>query len=336
MSSPIKLHFLGTSAQIPTANRNHTAILLSYNEENILVDCGEGTQRQFRKAGLNPCKITKLLITHWHGDHVLGIPGLLQTLAFSEYKKTLKIYGPKGTKRFIDEIFSIFGFKKEISVEVYEVGENFAESQKSQNSHKEHFENSSEKKENRNYSNFSKHGKFSDEEDFYLEAGRAFHGIPTNCYSFVKKGMVRIDKNKLKKMKVPQGKHLQDLKNMKDIVVEGKKYKWKELTYSDEDIKVSFILDSAYDKSFVQFAKDSNVLVCESSFDDELKEKAKEHMHMTAKQAAEIAKASKSKRLILTHISQRYEADLKKLLNESKKVFKESYIANDLDEFDVE
>ena len=76
-----KITFLGTSQAIPTAKRNHTAVLLSYKDENILIDCGEGTQRQFRKAKLNPCKLTRILITHWHGDHVLGLPGLLQTLA---------------------------------------------------------------------------------------------------------------------------------------------------------------------------------------------------------------------------------------------------------------
>jgi ribonuclease Z len=78
MTEKVKIIFLGTADSVPSAKRNHTAILLSYKDENILVDCGEGTQRQFRMAGLNPCKITKLLITHWHGDHVLGIPGLLQ------------------------------------------------------------------------------------------------------------------------------------------------------------------------------------------------------------------------------------------------------------------
>ena len=92
MTAKIKLTFLGTADQIPSANRNHTSMLLTYGGENILIDCGEGTQRQFRKAHLNPCKITRILITHWHGDHVLGLPGLLQTLAASDYNKTLYIY----------------------------------------------------------------------------------------------------------------------------------------------------------------------------------------------------------------------------------------------------
>ena len=103
----IKLTFLGTSDSIPTEERNHTSILLTYEGENILIDCGEGTQRQIRKAKLNPCKITRILITHWHGDHVLGIPGLLQTLSMSGYNKTLYIYGPEGTKKFMKELLKI-------------------------------------------------------------------------------------------------------------------------------------------------------------------------------------------------------------------------------------
>src|SRR3990167_2584674 len=94
----IKITFLGTSDSIPSSKRNHTAILLSCEGENILIDCGEGTQRQFRKMGLNPCKITKILITHWHADHVIGLIGLIKTLDISGYGKTLFIYGPRGIK----------------------------------------------------------------------------------------------------------------------------------------------------------------------------------------------------------------------------------------------
>src|SRR3989344_8797833 len=93
--------FLGTGATIPTKERNHTAILVNYKDESILVDCGEGTQRQFRIAGISPNRLTKLLITHWHGDHILGIPGLFQTLAMLDYKKRLEIYGPRHTQHYL-------------------------------------------------------------------------------------------------------------------------------------------------------------------------------------------------------------------------------------------
>ena len=121
MTSKVHLTFLGTGDQIPSRARNHTSILLDFNEENILIDCGEGTQRQFRKAELNPCKITKILITHWHGDHVLGLPGILSTLAFSGYNKTLFIYGPKGINEKIKKMLEIFNFYKTYEIKVEEI-----------------------------------------------------------------------------------------------------------------------------------------------------------------------------------------------------------------------
>lgn len=294
----VKITFLGTADAIPSKERNHTAILLNYEEENILIDCGEGTQRQFRKADLNPGKITRILISHWHGDHVLGIPGLLQTLAFSGYNKTLYIYGPKGTKKYISEMLNTFVFVNKFKIEVKDI---------------------------------EKKGKFFENENFYLEAERLYHGIPGNAYNFVKKGKFRIDKNKLRKAKLPQNSILQNLKKGKDIVYDGKKYKAKDLTYKEEDEKISFVLDTGFDRKIINFVKNSDMLVCESSFSEEEKDKATEHKHLTSIQAGEIAKKSNTKKLILTHLSQRYEKNPEKILNETKKVFKNSFLAKDLD-----
>ena len=300
MTSKINLTFLGTSAQIPTARRNHSAVLLTYGGENILVDCGEGTQRQFRKAKMNPCKINRILITHRHGDHVFGLPGLISTFDLSGYNKTLHIYGPKGIKRFLESFLGMDYVKRNFEIKIEEVSDKFFE------------------------------GK-----DFYLEAEKMEHGIPTNAYAFVKKGQRRIDRAKLKKSKLPSGPLLKKLKEGKDISYEGKKYLAKNLTYSEGDKKISFVLDTRVNKNIVPFVKNSDLLICESSFDDSLKETAKEHLHLTVKQAGEIAKKSKSKKLILTHISQRYDQDIKKLLAEAKKVFKNSSVAEDLDKIDI-
>ncbi|MCK5149634.1 ribonuclease Z [Candidatus Pacearchaeota archaeon] len=297
----IKINFLGTADQIPSAKRNHSAILLTYNEENILVDCGEGTQRQFRKARLNPCKITRILITHLHGDHVLGLPGLLSTLALSGYNKILFIYGPKGTKLFMKDLLRVFGFKKNYKIFVEEVDR-----------------------------------KFFETDDFFLESEKMKHGIPCNAYCFVKKGQRRIDKNKLKKSGLPLGPLLQKLKQGKNISYEGKKYLVKNLTFKEDDKKISFVLDTLDNKEIVPFVKNSDLLVCESNFGSDLQDQAKEHLHLTSTQAGEIAKKSKSKKLVLTHISQRYENNFKKILDEAKKVFKNSFVAKDLDDFEVE
>ena len=292
----IDITFLGTSDSIPSAERNPTSVLLTYEKENILVDCGEGTQRQFRKAKLNPCKITRILITHWHGDHVLGIPGLLQTLALSGYNKTLFIYGPKGTNQFMKNLFKTFLFRERNRIKVEEV-----------------------------------EGKFLETDDFYIEAKPMTHGIPCNAYSFIKKGKLRIDKKKLAKAKLPSGPLLKKLKEGRNIVYNGKKYLAKNLTFQEGGKKISFVFDTSMNRGIVQFVKNSDLLISEATFSSELEERAKKHKHLTAKQSAEIAKKAKAKKLVLTHISQRYQKEPKKILNDAKKIFKNSFLVKDLD-----
>jgi ribonuclease Z len=300
MASKVKVHFLGTSAQIPSARRNHSAILLNYKDENILVDCGEGTQRQFRKAQLNPCRITRILITHIHGDHIFGLPGLLSTLNFSGYNKELYIYCPKGAKKIIEEFIDLEHLRNGFKIKIQEVS-----------------------------------GKFYENSDFYLEAESMQHGIPTNAYSFVIKSKFRIDKSKLKKYKIKEGPLLKEIKEGKDITYNGKKYKAKDLTYSEEGKKVSFVLDTLFNTKIKKFAENSDLLICDASFSSENSKEAKEHLHLTAKQDGEIAKSAKVKKLILTHISQRYENNLKDLLDDAKTVFKNTVIAEDFNEFEI-
>ncbi len=295
----IKITFLGTSDAIPSAERNPTSILLEYKNENILIDCGEGTQRQLRKARFNPNKITKILITHWHGDHVLGIPGLLQTLGFSNYNKTLSIYGPKGTKEFMRIILRVFAFQGKYKIKVEEA-----------------------------------EGKFFENEEFYLKAEKMSHGTPCNAYTFVKKGRLRIDKKKLRKTKL-KGPILKKLKEGKDITYNGKKYLARNLTYGEESKKISFVFDTSFNKNIIPFVDNSDLLICESTFGEELEDKAEEYKHLNVKKTAEIAKKSKSKKLVLTHISQRYSQNPKKILDSAKKIFKNSVLVKDFDEIEV-
>ena len=291
----IQITFLGTSSTIPTAERSHPAILLKYKEETILIDCGEGTQRQFRKAKLNPLKLTKILITHWHGDHILGLPGLFQTLAFNNYKKTLEIYGPKGTKKFIKELFKIFVPKKKIKTKVYEVK-----------------------------------GKFLKTKDFQITAIPLQHGCPVNGYMFEENPKLRIDKNKLKKLKisVKDKNKLSQLTKGKDIKINNKIVKSKNITYKQASKKISFIFDTKKCKNTEKLAKNADLTIIESTLDNN-EELAKDYKHLTVIQAAKIAKQAKAKKLILTHISQRYEYKSKKLENMAKKIFPNARIAKD-------
>lgn len=291
----IKLTFLGTSNSVPTAERNHSAFFLEYNGEYILVDCGEGTQRQFKRAGLNAGKITTLLITHLHGDHVLGIPGLLQTLCMSEYQKTLSVFGPRGTARHFHGIESLYG----------RLGVRYA----------------------------VKEGKgiVAETKEWRIEALPMQHNIETLAYAFTIKDKLRVDKKKLAKLKVKPSPLLKQLQEGKDIVIDGKKLKAKELTYEQKGKKVVFIMDTAYTEAAVSLSKNADLLVCEATYSDAEKDVAKEHQHLTTTQAATIAKKAGVKKLILTHTSPRYEPMLDVLQKEARKVFKNTTIAKDLD-----
>ncbi|MFB6246423.1 MAG: ribonuclease Z [Candidatus Pacearchaeota archaeon] len=300
MVEEIKVHFLGTADSVPSESRNHPAFLLSYGGENVLVDCGEGTQRQFRKAKLNPCKVNRILITHWHADHVLGLPGFLQTLSMSGYSQELVIYGPEGSKKKFDHLMRLFGFPNEISVKYEEVS-----------------------------------GKFFETDDYYFEAKEMEHGIPTNAYSFVVKDRSNIDKSKLEESGLKAGPHLQKLKEGKDVSVGGKKYRSKDLVYVEKGKKVSFVLDTKYNQKIKSLVKGSDLWISECTYGSELKDLAKDHLHLSADQVGKIAESSGVKTLALVHISQRYQKNLKKVLDEVKEYHSETYLPKDLDSFKV-
>jgi ribonuclease Z len=294
----IQLTFLGTGSAVPTARRNHPAVLLQYKDETMLFDCGEGTQKQFRIAKLNPCKITRLFLTHWHGDHIFGLPGLFQTLAMSNYSKTLHIYGPSGTKRYMELYQNLYLRKgQDFKMEIHEIDS----------------------------------GIIVNEKEFQIQAEQMSHDAPCLAYSFVIKEKNRLDKSKLKKLKLPQNSPLiGELVKGKIIEFNKKKINGSKLIYKEPQRKVTYIMDTRINANAIKLAEKSDVLICESTYAKDEEETAKEYAHLTSEHAAKIAKDSKSKKLILMHLSQRYE-NPKYILEEAKKVFKETKVAEDFD-----
>ena len=294
----IKIVFLGTGSAVPTANRNHSGFYFKYKNRSILVDCGEGIQRQFRKAGLNLCKLTDVLITHWHGDHVLGLPGLFESLSLNGYSRTLNIYGPKRTKQFVDKLFEIFIHARKIKMEVREIKES---------------------------------GVFFETADFRIRAYPLKHNF-TLGYLFEEKDKRRINKKTLGKLKIKK----EDIKKLgllikgKDIFINGRKLKAKNFTYLEKGRKIAFVFDTGSCDNAVKLAKDADLVIMDSSFIREQEELAREYKHLTAEQAAKIAKKAGANKLFLTHISQRNELREKEILKEAKKYFKNVEVARDL------
>ncbi len=296
----IKITFLGTSAMIPTKERNHSSILISYKNENILIDCGEGTQRQLRIAKISPCKITKLLITHWHGDHILGIPGLIQNLGANQYSKTLQIYGPKGTKTYLKNILSGVVFENRIKYNVNEISS----------------------------------GTFYKNNDISLSSLELKHTIPCLGYIFKENDKLKINLNYLKKFNLKQHPLLGKLQEGQDIIYKGKKIYASKATIKLPGKKIAIALDTAPCKNLDKLSKNSDLLIAEATWTSDFKDLVEKRKHLTSAIAGKTAKKAKVKKLVLTHFSQRYK-DFKELEKEAKKEFKNTTLAKDFLEINI-
>ncbi len=277
----------------PTKTRNHSGIFLQFKQENILLDCGEGTQRQMKIAGIKPAKITRLLLSHWHGDHVFGLPGLLSTMGFDKPEKVFKIYGPPGTKKYLGHLLKSFAAKDLIEMEVHEV----------------------------------KPGVIIETEEFRIEAEALEHSVPCLGYSFVEKERHRINVAKAEKLGL-EGPILGKLQQGEDVIFKGKKIKAAEVTYLVQGKKVSYIADTTVCNGARALARDADLLISEGTHLDDIKEKMGKYLHLTVKDAALIASEGNAKKLVITHLSQRYKVP-SEVLAEAKTYFHNSLVAED-------
>ncbi len=279
--------FLGTSSMVPTKDRSHSAILVEHAKDNILMDCGEGTQRQMKIAGADMNRITKILISHWHGDHVLGLGGLLQTLASQQYAGTLKLYGPVGSKRYIENMMKGFSFDNRLDLEVIEI---------------------------------SKDGIIAEEEDYVIETRELEHSIKCYGYALIEKDKRKIDLPVVKKLGIPEGPLLGKLQRGEDATFKGKKISADEATTVMKGKKISYVADTVPCNGARDLSRDADLMICESTLATKVEGKAEEFKHMTAKQAGMLANQANARKLVLTHFSQRYK-DTKELEEEAKDVF---------------
>jgi ribonuclease Z len=287
--------FLGTTCMVPTKERNHQAILIDHQGIGILIDCGENTQRQLKIANKKVTDVDIILISHWHGDHVLGLPGLIQSMASSEYNKTLKIFGPEGLKQYIESMYKAFIFDKKIEVNVVEINEE---------------------------------GRFYENSKIILEAYKLEHTIPTLGYKFIEKDKIKIRLEYIKAKNIPEGPILGELQQGKDVEFNNEIIKSVDATYRVKGKVIGIIADTLLCKGCYRIAKDTDILISEASYISADSEKAELYKHLTAEQAGLVASQSNSKKLILTHISPRYK-DVSVILNDAKQVFNNTDVAFD-------
>ena len=294
----LRVVFLGTAGSVPTPKRSLPAILIQRKGEQIMFDCGEGVQRQMIKAKTGFHRKMKIFVSHMHGDHVLGLPGLLQTMALLDRERKLDVYGPPGIKRFLEDMRETVQFVLTFPVEIHEIHEA---------------------------------GVVCEEQEYFVQAVWANHVIPSLAYALVEKPRPgKFYPEKAKALGVPEGTLWSKLQHGRKVrLSDGRIVKPEDVTGPLRlGRKIVYTGDTRPFKDFVKFAAGADLLIHDATLDDELTERAEEDGHSTPDQAAKNAKKTKAKQLILTHVSARYD-DTSILLKQARKVFKNTQVAED-------
>lgn len=298
----LRVTFLGTGGTLPTPDRNPSSIFVNREGDMMLFDCGEGTQQQMMRAKTG-MKLSSIFITHFHADHFLGIPGLIQTMSFNGRTEPLDIYGPAWTKQFVDLLIRLGYYKLGFEVNGHEL----------------------------------KDGGIIDRRDYFIKAVCTDHGIPSLGYVIEeKKRTGRFNRDKAIELGVPVGNLFSKLQKGEPVTVNGKTILPSQvLGESRPGRKIVYSGDTRPCESIEKESAGADLLIHDSTLSEELKDWALETKHSTSAEAAAIAKNANVKKLVLTHISSRYCEKQELLLQEAKRIFKNTVLAGELMEIDI-
>ena len=298
----MQIVFLGTSGSWPTPKRNVSAIAIKRGPEVLLFDCGEGTQRQFMLSKLSFMQVARVFLTHFHGDHFLGLPGMVQSMSMNGREAPLEVYGPQGIERLVQELLSLGYFTPGFPVEAREL----------------------------------RPGDAVDGGDYEVRAFEAAHTVPGLSYVLEERARPgRFNRERAEALGIPPGPLYSRLQDGQAVTVLGR-------TFRPEDVlglprrgrKIVYTGDSMPSPTLVGMARGADVLIHDATSDAALEEKANRYGHSSSRQAAEIAKEAGVGLLVLTHLSPRYE-DPATLLADAKAVFGNVRVADDFAEIDV-
>lgn len=304
----MEVTFLGTGAGIPSKERNVSAIALTLLQDLNsvwLFDCGESTQHQILSTSIKPRKINKVFITHLHGDHIFGLPGLLSSRSFQGGDEDLTIYGPKGIRRYIETCLEVSHTKLTYNLHIIEFTE----------------------------------GVLFDNDFFTVTCKQLDHRIPSYGFRIVEKdkpGELLVEK--LKQLGVHPGPIYQTIKSNKTTTLDdGTILDCNEFIGPKKPGRIICILgDTRHTEQNKQFVEHADLLVHEATFSHEKQYLARKYYHSTTVEAALLAKNSQVKKLILTHISSRYQGeDERELRNEAIAIFPETMVAKDFFQFEI-
>ncbi|MCP3738577.1 ribonuclease Z [Rossellomorea sp. BNER] len=302
--------FLGTGAGVPAKLRNVTSIALKLLEERgavWLFDCGEATQHQILHTSLKPRRIEKIFITHLHGDHLYGLPGLLGSRSFQGGQDELTVYGPKGIQEFIEVSLRVSETHLLYPLKIVEI---------------------------------ESEGKIFEDDSFIVEAGMLDHALTSFGYRVIEKDKQgELLSDKLKADGIPPGPVYKELKAGKIVhlgdgrVVDGERY----LGPKQRGRVVTILGDTRPCQKAIDLSKKANLLIHEATFNSGQEEMAYQYFHSTTNQAANTALLADAKKLCLTHISSRFSKDEWAVLErEAREIFPNSMIAKDFLELEID
>ena len=297
----LDLVLLGTAASVPTARRSTASILVRRGGERILLDCGEGTQRQFLRSGIGLVDVSDVFLTHYHADHYLGLPGLLKTYSLRGRTLPLRVYGPPGLRELFTALRRVFGkLAYPLALEELRPGDGVGRS------------------------------------DYRIVAFKTHHDVPAQGYALVEEARPgRFDVEAARALGVPAGPLYGRLQHGETIALPGGGSVRPEqvLGPARPGRRVVVTGDTRPVRSVLEIANEADVLVHDATFGEEERERAQDTGHSTAAQAAEIARLAAVRLLVLTHVSSRYSGP--ELAREARSVFAETVVPRDFDIIDV-
>ncbi len=320
----MEIVILGSSAAIPVRERNLPSTALKYKNELILFDSGEDIQRALIEAGLKFNKPLKILISHFHGDHIIGLPGLLFRFGLNHRTAPVTIFGPINLFLYLLVHRKVLGLKPNYPITVIEIDD-----EQKQLIIYENLESELPIKKMNINENMIFDGK-----KYTLKYALVDHSVLAFAYSFTEKPRNgKFNPEKAKELGIPESNLWKKLQEGESIDFKGKlidPIKENIVASKRPGRKITYSGDSMPCESLIELGKNSDLLIHEATFSKELSDIALEKKHSTSVDAANDAKKMGAKRLILTHISSRYQEDAVKLLEEAKEIFPNTVLAIDL------
>ncbi|MBS0620251.1 MAG: ribonuclease Z [Verrucomicrobia bacterium] len=289
------LIILGCSSQQPTRHRNHGAYLVRWNEEGLLFDPGEGTQRQFIFANVAPTCVQRIFVSHFHGDHCLGLGSMLMRLNLDKVPHPVHCYYPASGQAYFERLRYGTIYHQNIQIVEHPVKEE---------------------------------GIVVDDENFKIEARFLEHGVDNIGWRITETDQRKFDKAKLDAAGI-QGPNVRLLEKQGKLLIGGKEIHLDEVSHIRKGDVLAIAIDTLPCQAVVDLAKGAKLFLCESTYLETHRELAKKHHHLTAKQAAEMAKKAGVERLVLTHFSARYQ-DPEDFEKEAQQIFPNTIAAEDL------